>query len=153
MGTLIVCLVVAGSLLLLGIGYLLVRNLRRRSPQLSSVTRVAPVTAPSPSGGLTERRQSTRRWGDPVQVLIWDHMASAEPTRGWIMNRCAEGLGLSAAQPFAEGNILSVRIANVADTVPWVRVEVRSAQLQAGRWLLGCRFVETPAKEVLLMFR
>ncbi len=153
MGTLTVWLALAAGLILLGIGYLLVRNLRKGSQHPPSTKPVATVPSSSSSSGLTERRQSTRRWGDPVGVLIWDQLTSAEPTRGWIMNRSPEGLGLSATQAFVEGTILSVRITSAADTVPSVQVEVRSCQLQAGRWLLGCRFVEMPSKEVLLMFR
>jgi hypothetical protein len=102
---------------------------------------------------FTERRQSARRWGDPVQVSIGEEHPASEPTRGWIVNRSTGGLGLSAPLPALEGAILRVRITIAPDTIPWCPVQVRGCNPSAGRWILNCQFVEPPPREVLLMFR
>lgn len=124
--------------------------------------RRATFPAPSPAGtgaatastvSFTERRQTPRRWGDPIQILLWDEFPGDEPARGWIVNRSTGGLGLSAAQPALEGALLSVRITIAPETIPWTRVQVKGCTPSAGRWILNCQFVETPPREVLLMFR
>jgi PilZ domain len=112
----------------------------------SSTTLLTPVT-------FTERRQAPRRWGDPVQVLISDGNSAIEPSRGWIVNRSAGGLGLAAGQPVLEGTVLSVRVTVAPDSVGWTQLQVKSCVPSTGRWILGCQFRETPAREVLLLFR
>jgi hypothetical protein len=132
-------------------------NLFRRRARLPSRSAADTVVSSSttllPQVTATERRQAPRRWGDPVQVSIWDGNPANEPARGWIANRSAGGLGLSAAQPFFEGTLLSVRVTVAPDTVGWTRLQVKSCIPATGRWILGCQFVETPPREVLLMFR
>jgi hypothetical protein len=103
--------------------------------------------------GIVERRQSPRRWGDPIQVHISDGQISGEPALGWILNRSRGGLGLSSSQPMAVGTFLNVRISNAPPTVPWVLLEVKSCHPRGGRWIVGCRFVYPPPEDVLLMFR
>jgi len=85
------------------------------------------VPAPAPAGNLvssastlsfTERRQAPRRWGNPIQVFIWDGNPASEPSRGWIVNRSTTGLGLSWAQPVAEGTQLQVLIAIAPESAP-----------------------------------
>ena len=112
----------------------------------SSTTLLTPVT-------FTEKRQAPRRWGDPVQVLIWDGNPAIEPSRGWIVNRSAGGLGVSAGQPVLEGTALSVRVTAAPDSVGWTQLQVKSCVPSTGRWILGCQFLETPAREISLMFR
>jgi hypothetical protein len=128
-------------------------NLFRRRAALPPQSPVADMAAAASTLSFTERRQAPRRWGDPVQVVIWDGYPSSNPARGWIVNRSAGGLGLSEAQPALEGALLSVRVAIAPETLPWTQVQVKSCIPVTGRWILGCQFVETPPREVLLMFR
>jgi hypothetical protein len=128
-------------------------NLFRRREAFPLPTPADTLDAGATTLSFTERRQAPRRWGDPVQVLIWDEYSATEPSRGWIMNRSTGGLGLSAARPSLEGALLSVRVAVAPDTVPWTRVQVKGCNPSAGRWILNCQFFETPLREVLLMFR
>jgi hypothetical protein len=121
--------------------------------QSTSDTVVSSSTTLLPRVPYAERRQAPRRWGDPVQVSIWDGNPANEPSRGWIVNRSPGGLGLSAAHPVPEGTFLNVRVAVAPDTVGWTQVQLRSCTPSTGRWILGCHFVETPPREVLLMFR
>ncbi|HLJ94953.1 MAG TPA: hypothetical protein VKU02_17390 [Gemmataceae bacterium] len=128
-------------------------NLFRRRAELPLPAPADTLVASASTLTFTERRQAPRRWGDPVQVLIWDEYTAGEPTRGWIMNRSTGGLGLSAARPSLEGALLNVRVAIAPDTVPWTRVQVKGCNPSTGRWILSCQFFETPSREVLLMFR
>jgi hypothetical protein len=133
---------------LFGIFDLLRRREVRAEHDLS--TNASAVVSPPP---FSERRQSPRRWGDPIQVLIWDDNMVHEPARGWIVNRSIGGLGLSAVQPVLEGALLSVRVSIAPQTVPWTHLQVKSCIPSAGRWILGCQFVEPPPQEIRLMFR
>jgi len=128
-------------------------NLFRRRGKLPLQSPAGNVASTGGTLPFTERRQAPRRWGDPVQVFISDGGPATEPVRGWIMNRSAGGLGLSSAQPALEGALLSVRIAIAPETIPWTFLQVKSCIPSTGRWILGCQFVETPPREVLLMFR
>ena len=102
---------------------------------------------------LTERRRSPRRWGDPVQVYLWDGYPGSEPGRGWIANRSEGGLGLTVLEPVMEGTVLNVRVTIAPETVPWVPLVVKHQHPLAGRWVLNCQLLGTPEREVLLMFR
>src|SRR5947209_5157612 len=95
---------------------------RRRAPlpsQSTADTAVSSSTTLLPRVTFTERRQAPRRWGDPVQVSIWDGIPSNETSRGWIVNRSAGGLGVAAAQPALQGTVLNVRVSVAPDNVGW----------------------------------
>jgi hypothetical protein len=129
---------------------------RRRAPlpaQSTADTVVSSSTTLLPRVSFVERRQAPRRWGDPVQVFIWDGNPANERSRGWIVNRSTGGLGLSAAQPVPEGTFLNVRVAVAQDSAEWTQLQLKSCTPSAGRWILGCQFVETPPREIQLMFR
>jgi hypothetical protein len=55
------------------------------------------IAIPAPVAAFSEQRQTARRWGDPVQVLLELGPPGAEAVRGWIMNRSSGGLHLCAA--------------------------------------------------------
>jgi hypothetical protein len=56
------------------------------------------------------------------------------------------------AEPVAESTHLSIRPTLAPESVPWVRVEVKNCHPLAGRWLLGCRYLDAPPLEVLVLF-
>lgn len=128
-------------------------GLFRRRRQLPSPAPAVNVASSASTLSFTERRQAPRRWGNPIQVFIWDGNPASEPARGWIVNRSTTGLGLSWAQPVAEGTQLQVRIAVAPETVPWTQLHIRYCIPQTGRWILGGEFVQPPPHDVLLMFR
>jgi hypothetical protein len=128
-------------------------NLLRRRDLPAARELAIDASATASTLSFTERRQSPRRWGDPIQVLIWDDNTVDQPARGWIVNRSSGGLGLSAAQPVLEGMLLGVRISIAPESIPWTRLQVKSCIPSAGRWILGCQFVEPPPQEILLLFR
>jgi len=126
----------------------------RRKPQEQPLRAPAtPPEEPLAPPSTAERRRAPRRWGDPVQLLLWDGVAGVEPFRGWIVNRSPGGLGISTAQPVAAGTVFQVRVAIAPDSVPWTTVTVRGCYPLTGRWILSCEFVQVPSKEILLLFR
>jgi hypothetical protein len=132
-------------------------SLFRRGKRQSAEPAPKPATEPAPdveaASSTQERRRAPRRWGDPVQLLLWGGIAGTDPFRGWIVNRSPGGLGISSAQPVEVGTCFQVRVAIAPDCVPWVAVSVRGCYPLAGRWILSCEFVKVPSKEILLLFR
>jgi hypothetical protein len=88
-----------------------------------------------------------------VEVLVWDGQPEAEYARGWVRNGCAEGLGLSTAEPIQEGTLLQLRVTSLPDSVPWVEVTVRNCHQLGDRWIVGCAFTRPPPEDTLLSFR
>lgn len=141
-------LVSAGLALLMGHVYF--RN--RHKHTLGPPEEDAPPANPIAYGSATDRRETVRRKGRQVKVLITDAEALEEPVEGWIMDRSMGGLCLSVTQLVGAGTILSVRTANAPQSTPWVQVEVKSCRDLGGRWELGCQYVRTPPWGVLLLF-
>jgi hypothetical protein len=127
-------------------------RLRKSNPaQAPSAPAVSPAASNSPS--LTERRRLPRRGGQPIEVFLRDDSAPEMAARAWVRNRSTGGLGLSVAQPVAEGAILHVRVTTAPDSVPWVAVRVKGCRPFVDRWALNCQFVSPPPPEVMLLFR
>jgi hypothetical protein len=128
---------------------------RNPTPSAPSAGPARPVSVSDSTVTTTappERRQSPRRWGNPIQVVLQDGRR-AEPARGWVANRSAGGLGLSFAEPLSAGLRVQVRISVAPESMPSVDLEVIHCQALTGRWLAGCRFLTPPPADVLLMFR
>jgi hypothetical protein len=113
------------------------------SPGPNRVTSTA--TAP-------ERRQAPRRGGEPVEVFL-DDGGSSKPLSAWVRNRSAGGLGISCAQPFAEGTLLNARVTVASAETPWTPLTVRACTPFVTGWMLHCQYVSTPDEEVRLLFR
>ena len=122
-------------------------SLRTISPKVVD-TAVDPATSSQP-----ERRQSPRRWGDPIEVFVRGELTTAEPARGWVKNRSAGGLCIAVSQPVVEGTILEVRFTLAPDTIPWVRAQVKGCRSVTGRWMLHCQYLGVPSPEAVLLFR
>jgi hypothetical protein len=140
---------VSASLALL-MGHVFFRNRHKHS--LSPPDQEGPPSNTLAYGGFVERRETVRRKGKQVKVLITDAEALEEPVEGWIMDRSMGGLCLSVTRLVGTGTILSVRTANAPQTTPWVQVEVKSCRDQGGRWELGCQYLRTPPWGILLQF-
>ena len=122
-------------------------SLRPVSPKATEAV-VDPATPSEP-----ERRQSPRRWGDPIEVLLRPELTTPEPARGWVKNRSAGGLCISVSQPVPEGTILEVRFSLAPTTIPWVQAQVKGCRSVTGRWILHCQYVGIPSPEAVLLFR
>jgi hypothetical protein len=101
---------------------------------------------------IPERRQSPRRWGDPVQVLITDYYHAEHPLKGWTVNRSPGGLGLSVPEAILVGSVIKIRATLAPEAIPWIDLEVKNCNPVAGRWELNCMYVGPPAEEIRRLF-
>jgi hypothetical protein len=111
----------------------------------------APLTA-VPAADSPERRNAYRRVGNAVLVLAQEVPARGKPRNAWVVDRSRQGLRVTWDSELPAGTTLQVRVATAPDSLPWVTVEVRNCAAAEGHWELGCRFVEPPAWNVLLLF-
>jgi hypothetical protein len=138
------------SLMTLFVGrFVLARWRSRVRPGAGSA---GPVHDPFDYGSATERRTAARRGGNPIEALITDAEATAEPVRGWVTDRSMGGLCLLLSEEVGPGTILSVKPRNSPPATPWVQVEVRSCKKDRSGYEVGCMFVRTPPWAVLLLF-
>jgi hypothetical protein len=112
-------------------------------------TKLDTVTAKAKS--KPERRAAPRRKGNQIEVLLADD-SEREPMRGWVIDRSMGGLCLVVERPLTEGSVLSVRPRQAPQTAPWTAVEIRSCRAEEDQWEVGCRFVQTPQWNDLLLF-
>ena len=141
---------VAAGLLVLLFGRLLSRRPTKMPETVDySMPNLAPQTPSVPTPG-DERRRATRRPGNPTPVLISSD--SGEPYKGEVVDRSAGGLCLMVDKQIAKGTVLSVKPAKIPN-IPWVKVEVRYCRPSTeGGSIIGCRFVEQPPMNVMLLF-
>jgi hypothetical protein len=99
------------------------------------------ITALGPKSAEIDRRSTPRRKGNRVEVFVTEEGAEA-PILGWVI----------VEHPLAEGTVLSVRPRQAPQMAPWIAVEVRSCRAEALQWEIGCRFVQTPHWNDLLLF-
>lgn len=98
------------------------------------------------------RRQSVRRKGNRIEVLIGTEASQAKATLGAVLDRSLGGLGLVSVDPAEVGSKLYVRSMDAPEHLPWVEVEVKRCNAKDGEWEIGCQYVTQPAGEVLDMF-
>jgi hypothetical protein len=137
----------------------LVLGRRKSPPRLApsppaglAASQEAPNVDPFLQGGANERRNSYRREGTSVEVLICDAEVKTTPVPGLVVDRSLGGVGIRAPSSFAVGTILSLRPCNAPSVAPWVQVEVKSCRQYEETWDLGCQFLRTPPYSVLLLF-
>jgi hypothetical protein len=138
------------ALLSLLVGRLVLANRRSRIKPTADADE--PVHDPFDKGSLTERRDTSRRKGNPVEVLVTDTDEEREPARGWVVDRSMGGLCLMLNDDVAAGTVLSVKPRSAPPATPWVQVEVRSCKKDRSGYEAGCQFVRTPPWAILLLF-
>lgn len=114
-----------------------------------------PASADLPStsdAGTSERRTALRRGGHPVTVDLHDPDEHQPSQSGWVLDRSVSGLCLMVPNALPVGSFWKVRPGNAPQTMPPVRVEVKSCTRDGPDWKLGCRFEKTPNYAILLMF-
>ena len=89
-----------------------------------------------------ERRQSPRRGGSPVEVLVGDVDGSA-PVQGWVIDRSLEGLCLSMPQSVSPGEVLTVHRSTMSEHIAWVPLLVKHCRQQGNSWILGGQFSQS----------
>jgi PilZ domain len=122
-----------------------------RDPSVSfeNLSEVNPFSEALPD---VERRVSIRREGTTIGVLISDQRAQATPDQGYVLDRSTGGLRIASPRPVLVGTILSVRTDEAPPDVPWVQVQIRNCIPVGDYYQLGCRFVQQPPWNVLLLF-
>ena len=135
------------GLVTMGLALLVVRALASRRTR-------SPSSVPEPPlpPDQQERRQTPRRGGRPVKVLLSNQKAESSPTVAWVQNRSTGGLCLAVAQQFEVCDILSVRAARAKKHIPWVQIEVKYCYLRDDSWLIGCRYLSDVPWNILLTF-
>lgn len=98
-----------------------------------------------------DKRSNFRRRDKVVEIML-AVAPGAEPRRAWVVDRSTTGLGILVKVAVETGTVIGVRPMDAPPSVPWVDVEVRSCAAQGKHFRLGCKFLETPAWGVLLMF-
>ena len=99
-----------------------------------------------------ERRAALRRGGHPVTVDIHDPDELQPSQQGWVLDRSVSGLCLMVPNALPVGSFWKVRPCNAPQTMPPVRVEIKSCVPDGAEWKLGCCFEKTPNYAILLMF-
>lgn len=150
--------VLAGALV---VGLSVIALLFRR-PKRTAFEKIAVSLERAPSLDLTagqpalpggqDRRANIRRQGNQVSVLLSDIRAQSKPHDGIVIDRSTGGLKIACMSELPAGTVLSIRTANAPDDIPWVQIQVRSCVTQDGYYDLGCRFLEQPSWNVLLLF-
>jgi hypothetical protein len=120
------------------------------APYLAAAVRI--LQAPPSPEAAAEQRDTLRREGNPVDVLVSDAEVLAEPAPGVVLNRSRGGLLLSLTAPAEVGAVLTVRAAHAVEQMDWVPVEVRHCRQKGDRWLAGCKFGKELPWSVLLLF-
>jgi hypothetical protein len=147
----VTAVLVAGGLAALGL--LVWRRRRNQGLQAEISPEGDPAAATAESAPKPEnRRQSSRPWGPPVEVVISDSFGTATPIKGWIINRSLGGVCLSLSEPVPLGTILSVRATIAPPTTPWARVEIKHCEFKVNRWHAGGEFAEAVSLEALRLF-
>jgi len=101
---------------------------------------------------LADRRQSLRRDGAPVEVMVQSSVLLDGAMNGYVLDRSTGGLRLALATSVAPGSTLQLRARHAPDNSPWVPAIVRSCRPVESHFELGMEFEKTPPWNVLLLF-
>lgn len=126
--------------------------LRRRRVNSDPTLLLPEDHDPFSQGSLGERRAAARRKGNHVEILLSNEEGTAEPTRGWVVDRSMGGLMLLLSEPADLGSILSIKPRHSPPGTPWVRVEIRTCTKSQEHYEIGCQFQRTPPWSVMLLF-
>ena len=111
----------------------------------------APM-APPPTDPQVEQRASFRRVGNAVLIQLADDNAQRKPMHAWVIDRSRQGLRLAIECELAVGAQFNVRPVQAPPATPWCAVEIRHCGAADGHWEIGCRFVQPPPVQLLMLF-
>jgi hypothetical protein len=152
-GTSVILPVVVGVVCGLGLVGLIHFFTRARRVVVAPVqTEEQPTSDPFISGSNSEQRQSFRRLGNPIEVLVVDQAHQGSPIKGYVVNRSVGGLCLQMEAPIDLLAELTVRPTNAPHIAPWVDVVVKNCRRTSRGFEIGCQFVKVPPWPVLMMF-
>jgi hypothetical protein len=105
-----------------------------------------------PEQSYADRRETVRREGTPVRVLLASPTFRNGMSDGFILDRSTGGLRVAMSLAMAPGSTMQVRAVNAPDTIGFVTVIVRSCRKNEDFFVIGCEFEKTPPWNVLLLF-
>lgn len=105
-----------------------------------------------PEQSYADRRETVRREGTPVRVLLASPIFRNGACDGFILDRSTGGLRVAMSIAIAPGAIMQVRAVNAPDTIGFVTVIIRSCRKNDDFFEIGCEFEKTPPWNVLLLF-
>jgi len=141
---------ITASLTLLTSRFLFFRKKRRRTKE--APPREKAEADPFEEGSATEKRESLRREGNPVEVFITDAAEEGEPIRGWVIDRSLGGVRLLVYEPMDVGTILSIRPRQAPPGTPWTQIVVKSCDYTKSGYYFGCMFRRAPPWSIMLLF-
>src|SRR5262245_23535364 len=107
---------------------------------------------PFMAGSASEKRETVRRKGNAIKVLIRGPSKDDEPVVGYVLDRSGGGMALCTHLEFPNGAVLHVRPDSHFENGVWAKIEVRSVRRDRDDWHLGCKFIESLPWSVLLQF-
>lgn len=114
--------------------------------------KIKPADAGAVAGTASNRRNSLRRDGGVVEVVVQSPAFTDGEAPAYVVDRSTGGLRIALATGLTAGTALQVRAKHAPDTIPWVTVLVRSCRPNDEHFELGCEFEKTPPWNVLLLF-
>jgi hypothetical protein len=120
------------------------------APALSTGAPPAAGSDPFLMVSASEKRSLARRGGLTVPVTLC-RAAGSPLVEASVVDRSLQGLGIVIHRPFTRGTLLKVRPRHAPEKMPSVQVEVRNCRHKGKQWLLGCRFLEAPPANVLIL--
>lgn len=151
-------IVVGGAVAVLVLTFLFLSNRRRRAPAVALDSAPAAPNeekalnwAP-PEQSYADRRESVRRDGVPIRVVLSSSTFRNGVSDGIVVDRSTGGLKLVLKSAVAPGSLMQVRAANAPDTVGFVTIIIRSCRTEGDQFVVGCEFEKTPPWNVLLLF-
>jgi hypothetical protein len=101
-------------------------------------------------GSASEKRSVPRRGGLTVRVLLC-RAEGGTPIEAAVIDRSLKGLGILVHRSFTRGTLLKVRPRDAHEKTLSVQVAVRNCRQKGKQWFLGCRFLQTPPANVLML--
>lgn len=109
-------------------------------------------TSDAVGASAADRRNSLRRDGPAVEVVVMSPAFKGGSAPGYVIDRSTGGLRLALSTGMAAGATLQVKAKHAPDNTPFVTVLVRSCRPNDDHFELGCEFEKTPPWNVLLLF-
>ena len=100
--------------------------------------------------GTSEKRALVRRGGFSVRVAL-TRADGGSPIEAAVVDRSLKGLGILVTHAFTRGTLLTVQPSDTRGGSCSVQVEVRNCRLKGKQWFLGCRFLQPPPANVLML--
>ncbi len=105
-----------------------------------------------PEQSYADRRETVRRDGAPVRVLLASPTFRNGVSDGFVLDRSTGGLRIAMSIAMAPGSTMQIRAVNAPDTIGLVTVIIRSCRKNTDFFEIGCEFEKTPPWNVLLLF-